>query len=81
LIQKDEPIILQNAPTKITSWMGFEVGKNTCTISSSPVNADQSFATWRESRRTPILILAILAAVFWTLLLLSYTVGDAFIKE
>jgi hypothetical protein len=53
---------------------------NTRSIASSPANADQSFASWWEFRRTPILILAFLGAVFWTLLFLSYIVDDAFIS-
>jgi hypothetical protein len=43
-------------------------------------HADLSFAHWFESRRTLILALALLAAVFWTLLFFSFTADDAFIS-
>lgn len=41
---------------------------------------DASFARWVEARRRPILILAALAALLWTILFLQFTVDDAFIS-
>lgn len=50
-------------------------------LRSSPCeNADLSFALWLESRRTVIVTLVLLVAVFWTLLFFSFTADDAFIS-
>ena len=47
---------------------------------NSPPNPDTSVALWFASYRKPIFILAALAAIFWTLLYLQYTVDDAWIS-
>jgi hypothetical protein len=47
---------------------------------SLPGDADSSFAHWFESKRTLIFAIALLAALFWTLLFLSFTADDAFIS-
>jgi arabinofuranosyltransferase len=49
-------------------------------IPSPSGDADSSFAHWFESRRTLILSVAILAALFWTLIFFSFTADDAFIS-
>jgi arabinofuranosyltransferase len=54
-------------------------------LAPSPVpspsgDADASFARWFVSNRKLFLILAVLAACFWTLLFFSFTVDDAFIS-
>ncbi len=43
-------------------------------------DADVSFAQWFESKRAVILFIAILAALFWTVLFFSFTADDAFIS-
>jgi arabinofuranosyltransferase len=43
-------------------------------------DADSSFAHWFESKRTFILAIALLAALFWTLIFFSFTADDAFIS-
>jgi arabinofuranosyltransferase len=47
---------------------------------NSPLNPDASLALWLVAKRKPILVLAALAALFWTLLYLQYTVDDAWIS-
>jgi arabinofuranosyltransferase len=41
---------------------------------------DASFAHWFESKRTPILVIALLFGLFWTILYLQFTVDDAYIS-
>jgi hypothetical protein len=43
-------------------------------------DADASFTRWFESKRAIILSIAILTAIFWTLLFFSFTADDAFIS-
>jgi len=48
--------------------------------SPKPLDPDTPFAQWLEARRKGILILALLAALFWTIFYLQFTVDDAFIS-
>jgi arabinofuranosyltransferase len=49
-------------------------------VPSFPGDADSSFSHWFESHRNLLLSIALLAAVFWTLVFFSFTADDAFIS-
>jgi arabinofuranosyltransferase len=49
-------------------------------VQATPVTSDESFGQWLEAKRKPILMVALVAALFWTVLYLQFTVDDAFIS-
>ena len=49
-------------------------------IPSLPGDADASFARWFESKRPLLIAIALVAAIFWTLVFFSFTADDAFIS-